>query len=162
MDTFTIKWSGPHNLTTDAPSEEWGKNGVYIVLQNANDVVYVGMAGAKKGAVSEARYHRGKYIQRRKMRGLGYDESKAMVYAGHIDNWKTSEQVEGLLIAYLYCGKHGSQMVNSQKLYYKGEPLRILNEKDDNKEVNGGIPPCLPHEIQVLHDDRGFFWFSAY
>ena len=150
MGTITIKWSGPHKLNKATPWEEGGAIGLYLVLQDPDDVVYVGKASAKKGAVAEARWNRQKYTRRRRLRELNYDESKAEVYAGHI---ASSDEgmiglAEHLLISHLY-RTHGHQMVNSQKLYYEWKPpLRILNEIETSGKLQGRVPPCLSNEIK--------------
>jgi len=150
MDTITIKWSGPHKLTEATPWEEGGAIGLYIVLQDHNDVVYVGKANAKKGAMARARSHRQKYFRRRNMRGLHYDESTAEVYTGHVAPSDISmiELAEHLLISYLY-RTQGHQMVNAQKLYYEWKrPLRIINEAETSGTLMGRVPPCLAKEVQ--------------
>ena len=83
MNTITVKWSGPHKLNQATPYYEGGAIGLYIVIQDHDDVVYVGKAGAKKGAVARARSHREKYTRRRRMRGLDYDINKGMYLAHH-------------------------------------------------------------------------------
>lgn len=51
--------------------------------------------------------------------------------------------------AHLYCGKHSSQIVNSQNLYYERDPpLKILNEIDNYEKVKGGVLHFLLPEIQ--------------
>jgi hypothetical protein len=112
--------------------------------------VAVGKAGARKGAVAEARWNRKKYARRRRVRGLGYDESKAEVYAGHVASSDEGmiELAEHLLISHLY-RTHSHQMVNSQKLYYEWKALlRILNEAETSGKLLGRVPPCLSKEIE--------------
>jgi len=149
MDTITVKWSGPHKLNQTTPYYEGGINGLYIVIQDHDDVVYIGKAEEKKGAVTRARSHRKKYTRRRRMRGLDYDENKAFVYAGHVapKDEDLIDLAESLLISYLY-RTHWHQMVNAQKLYYEGKPpLKIINEAETSDKMLGKIPPCLPEEI---------------
>ena len=154
MDTITIKWSGPHKLNEVTPWEEGGVIGLYVVLQDPDDVIYVGKASAKKGAMAEARWNRQKYTRRRRMRELNYDESKAKVYAGHIASSDEGmiELAEHLLISHLY-RTHSHQMVNSQKLYYEWkQPLRIINEAETSGKLLGRVPPCLSKEIASPSD----------
>jgi hypothetical protein len=144
-----LKWHGPLELKKDTQKEHRGKPGLYLVLYGSEgtDVVYAGQS--KTGAVHEVRWHRGIYKLRREMRGLEWDENKAVVYAADISDQEKIDQAETLLISFLYCGRngkeqHGNQMVNQNKLYYKdrpyfGKPLTLLNE--------GKIPSVLPRII---------------
>jgi len=123
---------------------------LYIVVQDHDDVVYVGMANTSKGAMARARSHREKYTRRRSMRGLHYDESRAKVYAGHIAPTYNEfvGLAEHLLISHLYRTR-SHQMVNSQKLYYESKPpLRILNEAETSGKMNGIIPPFLSKVVE--------------
>jgi len=149
MDTIAVKWSGPHKLDQVTPWEEGGAIGLYIVIQDHDDIVYVGKASAKKGAVARARSHRKKYARRRRMRGLDYDINKAVVYAGHVASKDEGliALAEHLLISHLY-RTHGHQMVNAQKLYYGWKPpLKIINEVETSGKMPGRIPPCLSKKI---------------
>jgi len=149
MNAIVVNWSGPHKLNQATPYYEGGAIGLYIVIQDHDDVVCVGKASAKKGAVARARSHREKYTRRRRMRGLDYDENKAFVYAGHVASKDEGliDLAESLLISYLY-RTHWHQMVNAQKLYYEDERLlKIINEAETSSKMLGRIPPCLPKEI---------------
>lgn len=157
MDKVIVKWSSPYKLKENTPWDEGGKNGLYVILQNpdGSDVVYAGMAGSKRGAVSEARGNRGKYVRRRKMRDLEYDKSEAEVYAGHLsnDDHGRIKLAEALLISFLY-RHHGHQIVNSQMLFYENKPpLTILNAIENEGKLPGKVPPCLPHEISSPPSD---------
>lgn len=150
MDEVVVKWSGPYKLTEPTPYAEGGETGLYIVVQDHDDVVYVGMANTNKGAMARARSHKEKYTRRRNMRGLHYNESRVKVYVGHISPayYELVGLAEHLLISHLYRTRW-HQMVNSQKLYYEWkQPLRILNEAETTGKMSGMVPSFLPKVIE--------------
>jgi len=149
MDEVIVKWSGPYKLIEPTPREEGGVNGLYIIVYGHDDVVYIGKANAKKGAMARAKFGREKYIRRRRMRGIFYDESKAEVYTGHVTPTDLGliDLAEQLLISHLYRTR-SHQMVNSSQLYYERKPpLRIINEAEMGK-LPGKMPPFLSKEIE--------------